>query len=268
VPEARARRRLPLAHGWDVSVAEAQAIQRHLRPHLRLVDAGTPIRVVAGVDCAYDRAGRRAFAAVLAFRLPALTLVDAATASVRAAFPYVPGLLSFREGPAILAAVGRLAARPDLFLFDGQGIAHPRGLGLAAHLGLLLDRPSIGCAKSLLVGEVDLDRLGRRRGSRRPIRLEGRTVGFALRTRDGGRPIFVSPGHRVSLDGAVRLVLRCCRGARLPEPTRLADRAVAQLREGEMRRGETGRRGLPGERVPGKSDPPPRGAGRGRSRGA
>ncbi len=234
-------------------MAEASAIQRRLRSRLVLVDALPPVRVVAGVDCAYDPAAGLAFAAALAFAFPSLALLDEATATAPLTFPYVPGLLSFREGPVILAAVDRLTVWPDLFLVGGPGIAPPRGFGLASHLGLLLDRPSIGCAKSRLVGAADTARLGRRRGARRALRFEGRTVGVVLRTRDGGRPIFVSPGHRVSLATAVRLVLRCCRGARLPEPTRLADRAVGRLKAGAGGR-ESGDAGG-GERQSGASVP-------------
>jgi deoxyribonuclease V len=142
------------------------------------------------------------------------------------AFPYVPGLLSFREGPAVLAALAGLASHPDLLLFDGQGIAHPRRLGIAAHMGVLLDRPSIGVAKSRLTGEADLTALGEAKGSRVPL-LEGdERLGMVLRSRDRVRPLYVSPGHRVTVDEAADWALACCTRYRLPEPTRLADKAA------------------------------------------
>jgi deoxyribonuclease V len=140
----------------------------------------------------------------------------------------VPGYLSFREGPLLLRAFGRLRRMPDLVLFDGQGIAHPRGLGLASHMGVLLDLPSVGCAKSRLVGEHGEP--GRRRGDWTPLYLDGRRVGAVLRTRDGVKPLWISPGHRVGLRQAVKLALACCR-TRVPEPIRLAEQVVNRLRD-------------------------------------
>jgi deoxyribonuclease V len=147
-------------------------------------------------------------------------------------FPYVPGLLSFREAPAIVAALRKLQSEPDVFLFDGQGYAHPRRFGLACHVGLWIDRPSIGCAKSVLVGVCDEP--GRSRGSRSPLDDDGECIGVALRTRDGIKPVYVSVGHDLSLDSATRVVLACCTKYRLPEPTRRADKLVA---EGKRDRG-------------------------------
>jgi deoxyribonuclease V len=155
-------------------------------------------------------------------------VVEVATASGRPAFPYVPGYLSFREGPLLLEAFGRLRLQPDLCLFDGQGLAHPRRFGLACHLGVLLDLPSVGCAKSLLVGEYREP--GAKRGDWSPLRLDGRMVGAVLRSRDSVNAIFVSPGHRITLRGAVRWVLACSR-ARVPEPIRLAEQVVNRLKE-------------------------------------
>jgi deoxyribonuclease V len=172
---------------------------------------------------------------VVVLEYPSLRPVETAVVKRRVRFPYVPGLLSFREAPAILDAFARLATRPDLLLCDGQGIAHPRRLGLASHLGLLLDLPTIGCAKSRLVGEYQDP--GPRRGARAPLRLDGRQVGWVLRTRDGVRPLFVSPGHRMSIGAAARWVLGCGAGHRLPEPTHLADRLVGlAARPGSARR--------------------------------
>ena len=141
-------------------------------------------------------------------------------------FPYVPGLLSFREAPAILAALRKVRAAPDVFLFDGQGLAHPRRFGLACHVGLILDRPSLGCAKSLLVGSFEAP--AKARGAKTPLVHHGETVGTVVRTRDGVNPVYVSVGHRLSLAAATEVTLACCTRYRLPEPTRLADKLVAR----------------------------------------
>jgi deoxyribonuclease V len=143
-------------------------------------------------------------------------------------FPYVPGLLSFREAPAILAVLRRLRCEPDVFLFDGQGYAHPRRFGLACHVGMLIDRPSLGCAKSVLVGTFRMP--GAARGARAPLEHNGECVGMAVRTRDGVKPVYVSVGHRLSLEAAVEITLTACAGFRLPEPTRLADKLVARAK--------------------------------------
>lgn len=143
-------------------------------------------------------------------------------------FPYVPGLLTFREGPAVLAALRLLRHEPDAFIFDGQGYAHPRRFGLASHVGVTLDRPSLGCAKSLLIGSCRTP--GTRRGASTRIEHEDECIGRALRTRDDVKPVYVSVGHRLSLDASVAIVLACCTRYRLPEPTRLADQLVARER--------------------------------------
>ena len=157
-------------------------------------------------------------------------MVETATGIAPLTFPYVPGLLTFREGPALLKAFRALRTRPDVILFDGHGVAHPAGFGLASHMGVLLDRPSVGCAKSLLVGEWTSDALGKQHRAWRPLTFEGRRIGAVVRTRNGTKPIFISIGHRVSLSSAMRLVLACCTGYRVPEPTRQADIAVGRLK--------------------------------------
>ena len=185
---------------------------------------------MAGLDASTDgrpfrgRTGERLYAAVVVLRWPGGEIVEESYAAARASFPYVPGLLSFREIPLLIEALGRLTARPDLLVCDGQGIAHPRRFGLASHLGVLFDVASLGIAKSLLCGDVADP--SPRRGSRRPIRWMGETVGYALRTRDGVRPVFVSPGHRIGLTDAAALALRLDSGFRIPQPTRLADQRV------------------------------------------
>lgn len=217
-------------HRWDVTYREAAAIQDALRGNLILDDdapAG-PVRCVAGADISYDRGSDRFFAAVVLMRFPELTCLETAVATARVSFPYIPGLLSFREGPVLIAAFAKLRNRPDAVLFDGQGIAHPRGVGLASHLGLLMDLPAVGCAKRRLVGHHE--RPGDQRGEWTSLIHEGRQVGAVLRTRERVKPLYVSQGHRVSLPSALALVLSCCRGCRVPEPVRQAHLAVNRLR--------------------------------------
>jgi deoxyribonuclease V len=220
-------------HAWDVSPVEARRIQADLAARVDLTDAITldAIETVAGVDNSYvTHDGKTtAGAVVIVLSFPAMEIVETAFAWQPIAFPYVPGLLSFREAPAVLAACADLTVEPDVFLFDGQGYAHPRRLGLASHLGLLLERPSIGCAKSRLVGEyAEPERVF---GAHTPLVDRGEVVGAAVRTRPRHKPLFVSPGHRISVETAVAIALACCRdGAFLPEPTRLAHDLVTQQR--------------------------------------
>lgn len=219
-------------HGWDVTPAEAVALQRALSAQVTLAPLPGPPRYIAGADLAVDTSRGVGVAGVIVYRAepsgPTLSLreVERAWAEGPLTFPYVPGLLSFRETPLLLRAFERLRTEPDLILCDGQGIAHPRGLGIASHLGLLLDRPTIGCAKSLLVGSYDEP--ARAAGSRSPLRLDRRVIGAVVRTRSNVRPLFVSPGHRITLEEAVQWVLAYCDGYRLPRPTREADRYVAK----------------------------------------
>jgi len=211
-------------HPWDVSPKEAIAIQRELAA--QIVRRGRPagVRRIAGVDCSVDRPRGRATGAVVVLSYPDLEVIEVAVAEAPLTFPYVPGLLSFRETPVLREAFRRLAGPIDLLLVDGQGLAHPRRFGIACHLGLLLDVPSIGVAKSRLLGEHSP--LGDEAGSRSGL-LDGRDViGGVLRTKTGVKPLYVSIGHRISLREAEAWVLRCCRGYRLPEPARLAHQAA------------------------------------------
>lgn len=210
-------------------IARAQALQARLRRCVRTRGGPRRVGLVAGADLAYRGDGSRAWAAVVLWSPSDGAVVETVTASGRPSFPYVPGYLSFREGPLLLRAFGRLRHRPDLVLFDGQGIAHPRGIGLASHVGVLLDLPSVGCAKSRLVGEHDEP--GPRRGDWTPLVLAGRQVGAVLRTRAGVKPLWVSPGHRIGIRQAVRWTLACCR-TRVPEPIRLAEQIVNRLKAG------------------------------------
>jgi deoxyribonuclease V len=182
---------------------------------------------VAGADCAPTPDGATVTALVVVLELPSFREVARAEGRAEARFPYVPGLLSFREAPALLEAFRALPATPDVVLFDGQGIAHPRRFGLASHVGLWLGLPTVGCAKSRLTGTAPDP--GPEAGSYRTLRDSGETVGRLLRTRSRVKPLYVSPGHRCDVPGAARLALRATRGFRLPEPIRVADREVGRL---------------------------------------
>jgi len=215
-------------HRWDVSPTKAIEIQRVLAGRVLEVPMGTRPGLIAGADMAISPRGEHCIAGVVVWDQRTAMVVEQRSAVARLRFPYVPGLLSFREAPVVVAAIRKLKCEPDLFMFDAHGLAHPRGIGLASHVGLILDRPSVGCAKSRLCGTHREPR--ELRGSRAALRLDGRVIGAVLRTRKGVRPVYVSVGHRIALDEAVDAVLRCCRQYRLPEPTRLAHHFVTRLR--------------------------------------
>lgn len=220
---------IPELHDWRLSPQAALALQRELAARVSLLDAvPEPVRLVAGVDVSHARFARELFAAVVLFDLNSGSVVERAMARADALFPYVPGLLSFRELPVVLEALRRLQQVPDVILVDGQGLAHPRRLGIASHLGLWLGVPAIGCAKSRLCGEHDEP--GLKRGEWASLREGGEEIGRVLRTRDRVRPLYISPGHLVSIDRAVALTLACGRGYRLPEPTRQAHIESNRLR--------------------------------------
>jgi len=213
---------------WNVTPRQAARLQEQMRCRVVLEDSFGAIQYVAGADLAFTLEDQVAFAGVIVYRFPELIEVERQMAESRLTFPYVPGLLSFREGPVLLAAFAKLRTEPDLILIDGHGRAHPRLFGIASHIGVLLDKPTIGCAKSLLVGEHKIP--GSRRGATRPLVYRGEIVGQVLRTRDNVKPIYVTTGHRVSTPTAVRLVMQCLDGFRNPKPTREADRYVRDLR--------------------------------------
>ncbi len=207
-------------HSWDLPPKEAIQVQEQL---LRRVitdrEIGT-VRTVAGVDI--STAKKRAHAAIVVLDLATLEPREAAQASLPLTYPYIPGLLAFREGPAILAALEKLQTAPDLFIFDGQGLAHPRRMGIATHMGVILDMPSVGCAKSRLCGEHS--EVGPQVGDYSELYHQGQVIGAVLRTRENVKPVFISVGHKVDLRTAIEYTLRCCAGYRLPEPIRWAHR--------------------------------------------
>lgn len=211
-------------HNWQISSTEALELQRRLATQVLRNSELIEPRFIAGVDLAVGKANGLATATIVVLSYPELRVVATSMAQGRLDFPYIPGLLSFREAPLALAAGERLNITPDLIMVDGQGIAHPRRFGLASHLGLLWDKPTIGCAKSLLCGRYETPAV--KAGSFTEIIDGGETIGAALRTRPVVRPVYVSIGHKVDLATAIHWVLKCCRGYRLPEPTRLAHLAA------------------------------------------
>ncbi len=211
-------------HQWDVSHGQAKALQVSLAKKVVTEDEGINPHLIAGVDISSPDSRGTGWGAVVVVDYPELNLVEVKTVEREVAFPYIPGLLSFREAPLILAACEELSSVPDLVLVDGQGIAHPRHFGLASHLGLFLDVPTIGCAKSILCGAHKS--VGEKVGSYAKLVDNDQVIGTALRTRIGVKPIYVSIGHKISLNAAIKWVLNCCRGYRLPEPTRLAHLAA------------------------------------------
>ena len=215
-------------HPWDVSYREAIRIQEKLRNNISLIDSSRKVSSIAGADVSYSKRGEEGIAAVVVLSYPDLDLLDETYVKGKVSFPYIPGLLSFREAPLLIQVFQRLQRPPDVVLYDGQGIAHPRSFGLASHMGLLLELPSIGCAKKKLVG--DFGNVGPQSGSTTPLKLGGRIVGAVIRTRKGVRPVFVSPGHRIDLETSIQLVLETSRGFRLPEPLRRAHLMVKGIR--------------------------------------
>jgi len=219
----------PVLHEWDMPYAEAISLQKELAGRVVLRSLSTAgVRLVAGVDASYEKGGEEFFAGIVVLGLPGFTLIEERTARAKVSFPYIPGLLSFRELPVLLKAWEDLETVPDAVLVDGQGIAHPRRLGLASHLGLWLDLPTVGCAKSRLCGEFEEP--GPEKGDVSPLLLHGERVGTVLRTRKRVRPLFVSPGHLVDVPTAERIALACCDRYRMPEPTRLAHLLTNRVR--------------------------------------
>ncbi|MBM4027778.1 MAG: endonuclease V [Planctomycetes bacterium] len=228
-------------HDWNLSYAEARRVQGELAGRVQFVPLRKEPRLIGGLDCAFSKDGKRIFAAAVLLRVSGFRhgpdggleafefeQVETVTAVQEARFPYIPGLLSFREAPVCLAAAAKLSRPPDLFIIDGQGVAHPRRLGLASHLGLFLEKSTIGCAKSRLIGEFQEP--GSRKGAWSLLRDGDEVIGEVVRTRSGVKPVFVSVGHLCTLENASTVTLACTTRYRLPEPTRLAHQAVSKLR--------------------------------------
>ncbi len=215
-------------HSWKLSYGDAAQLQRRLARKVRFSPLKKPLRFVAGLDCAFSKDGKRIIAAVVVLKLPDFETIEIQSAVCKVLFPYIPGLLSFREAPACLKAVEKLKTTPDLFIVDGQGIAHPRRLGLASHLGLFLDKPTVGCAKSRLLGSYEEPAFAK--GSFSPMRDKQETIGAVVRTRTNVKPVFVSVGHKCTLNDAIEITLACADKYRLPEPTRLAHQLVSRLK--------------------------------------
>ena len=230
-------------HKWNVSYSKAIELQKKLAGKLQFKPVKTPPKLIAGLDCALSTEGQRIIACVILLRWPDLEIIETKQAVRKLSFPYIPGLLSFREAPACIAAVEKLKHTPDIFLIDGQGIAHPRRLGLATHLGLFFDKPTIGCAKSRLTGcfeEPPLqkgsytllknEKYAKCQTSHEPRITNHEIIGAVVRTRTNVKPLFVSVGHKCSLKDAVKITLSCAIKYRLPEPTRLAHQLVGKLK--------------------------------------
>jgi deoxyribonuclease V len=216
-------------HAWDVSPATARSLQRRLRHHVKVGRYVQDIRYIAGADVSAARFSPTVYAGVVVLDYATLEIVERKGVISRTDFPYIPGLLSFREAPALLQAFSQLDRTPEVLVFDGQGIAHPRGLGIASHMGLLLDAPSIGCAKSRLTGHYQAP--PPERGAYTPLYGADQTpLGAVLRTKERTKPVFVSVGHKMELSQAIAILLHCARGYRIPEPTRLADQYVGGMR--------------------------------------
>lgn len=227
--------RAVVPHSWDVTPKEAAELQSELRSRLKKQKDFGAVRTVAGADIAVDTGGQSGgrtkamgYAGVIVYSFPELKEIERQSAERPLTFPYVPGLLAFREGPVVLEAFERLRTEPDVLLFDAHGYSHPRRFGLACHLSVVLDRPGIGVAKSLLLGryEEPADRVG----AWTPLVDGEETIGAVLRTRHGVQPIFISIGHRLDLETALELALACCDGYRVPKPTREADHFVEELK--------------------------------------
>jgi len=215
-------------HEWDLPYKEAVETQNRLASQVRFTAMKKKPEIIAGLDCAFSRDGEKIFAAVVVIGLPGFEVIETVTASRKLSFPYIPGLLSFREAPVCIDAIEKLKVKPDVFIVDGQGFAHPRRFGIASHIGVLLDMPTVGCAKSRLIGEFDEP--GKRKGNYSPLTDDGKVIGAVLRTRNSVKPVFVSVGHKCTLDDAIKIVLECTTKYRLPEPSRLAHQTVSRTR--------------------------------------
>lgn len=218
----------PVSYNWNLTPKEAVAEQQRLRNLVRIEPLTRPVRTIAGADISFNKFSETVYAGIVVLDLNSLQIVETAGVQSVAKFPYVPGLLSFRETPSLLEAWAQLKIKPDVLMLDGQGLAHPRRCGIACHVGVLLDLPTIGCAKSILVGKHG--ELAAEAGSQAPLIDRGEQVGVALRTKKNVAPVYVSAGHLIDLPGAIELVLRSTSKYRQPDPTRQAHLLVNRLR--------------------------------------
>jgi deoxyribonuclease V len=215
-------------HNWDLTPKEAIELQKRLANQVIYSKFNEKIETVAGLDCSFSKDKKNIIACIIVLSAETFQIIEASYCVQAVKFPYIPGLLSFREAPACLAAAEKLKTTPDTIIVDGQGTAHPRRFGLACHLGLFLDIPTIGCAKSRLIG--DFDTPGQRKGSASELTDKGEIIGSVVRTRDNVKPVFVSVGHKCRLEDAIKIVLDCCQKYRIPEPSRLAHQTVTKLK--------------------------------------
>jgi deoxyribonuclease V len=215
-------------HEWDLTYEQARDLQIRLARRVRFTAMKKEPKVVAGLDCAFSKDGQKIFAAAVVLEMPNFAVIETATAARKVDFPYIPGLLSFREAPTCLAAIEKLRCKPDVFIVDGQGFAHPRRFGIASHIGVLINKPTVGCAKSRLTGSFKVP--GQRKGSFSPLINDNEIIGAVLRTRTNVKPVFVSVGHKCTLEDATKIVLECTTKYRLPEPARLAHQLVSKAK--------------------------------------
>lgn len=218
-------------HDWAMTPREAVELQKTLRDRVRLAPLERAVETIAGADISFNKFSSTIYAGIVVLALPSLEVIEEVGIVSETRFPYVPGLLSFRESPSVLEVWEKLKTEPDAVMFDGQGLAHPRRVGIASHVGLMINRPTLGCAKSVLVGKYEEPPAAR--GAWTELIDKGEVVGAALRTKSKVQPIFVSPGHLIDLAGAIDLTLACDGGYRQPEPTRRAHLLVNALRRGE-----------------------------------
>jgi deoxyribonuclease V len=216
---------------WPDNIRDAKAIQAALRDRVRIIPLNKQPHLIAAVDAAFS--GKLVIGTACVYSYPELILKEEAYATTKVYLPYIPGYLSFREGPAIIEALKMLKNNPDVILFDGQGIAHPKGFGIASHIGVILHKPAIGCAKSKLIGEYEEP--AAQKGARSFLRYNGKTVGIVLRTKDNVKPVFISPGHRMDLQSSVEIILKCTGKYRIPDPLRRAD-ILSKVAKSEIER--------------------------------
>ncbi len=215
-------------HNWNLSYSQAIALQKSLSGKVQTIELKKQPKTIAGIDCAFSKDKKRIVACVVVLKLPGFELIETENAVQKLTFPYIPGLLSFREAPACLAAVEKLKHELDAFIIDGQGIAHPRRFGLACHLGLFFNKPTIGCAKSRLIGSFEEP--ASNKGSFGPLKDGRETIGAVVRTRTNVKPVFVSVGNKCLLKNAIDVILNCTTKYRIPEPARLAHQLVNALK--------------------------------------